>query len=54
MLQARSNRHQEAVPEQQPVEFTFVQCAQCRQWRRLPADVPAPEGWQCASNPDSR
>ena len=44
----------EALPQHLAPEFTFVQCALCRKWRRVPADHPAPEGWTCGGNPDLR
>lgn len=39
----------EAVPQ----EFTFVQCSQCKKWRRLKVPAVAMADWECSANPDS-
>ena len=42
------------VPEEEgvPEEFTFVQCCQCKKWRRLKVPAIALADWECSANPD--
>ncbi|KAK9787109.1 hypothetical protein WJX73_001287 [Symbiochloris irregularis] len=46
------DRHKDAMGEAVPEEFTFVQCSQCKKWRRLKVPAVAMADWECSANPN--